>query len=213
MSLEKSLMKSHVEVDEPPELDSVITLESSHREEVVNTVLSYKDQYTKNGASIEVFFDHLDKYLDPNNRTKNLFGYVDQSGMLQSFLGIHFWPSLPYSTVNYMFVRKVEKAFNTKNNGLVFCLHKALRHGELNGIKAHYSVQRYRGIKHKERSWRAFDTQLTKKYYSTLELVVPKNTKSKYSIVQELLDDRVWPYDLGVWCGRLKPEYEKVVHK
>lgn len=159
------------------------------------------------------FLDHLDLYLsDSQNKSDFLWGAFDSQERLISTMGIHYWPSLPYATLSYMFIRKTNERFSAENNGLVYCLHKCLEQGEQNNIRAFYSLQKSRTILHKREVWRKHDTDITKKYYSTVEVVVPKNEKSHLGIVWELMDKQVWPFETVLWNTRLKPEFEKVIN-
>ncbi|MCB0362328.1 MAG: hypothetical protein KDD35_06385, partial [Bdellovibrionales bacterium] len=140
-----------------------------------------------------------------------LFGF-SQSHQIYSMIGIHLWTAMPYATLSYMIVRQSKKSFRVDENGLVYCLHKCFEYGETFGIKAYYSLQKYRGIRHKRRSWRQYDTPLTSRYYSLLEYRVEAHHRPQHSIIYELMDKRTWPHPVGIWCTRLKPKYENLIN-
>ena len=118
-------------------------------------------------------------YLLKNEVKKDfIWGAYDNEKKLISTMGMHFWASFPYATLSYMFVRKTSNRFCAASNGLIYCLHKCLEMGETKGIKAYYSLQKARTILHKRETWRKYDTDITIKYYTTLESVIPKNEKS-----------------------------------
>ncbi len=211
INLERKLASSAMSREVAEAISCTKVLDESHRLQIEDLILEQIQCQNKN-QSRELFFRYLDKYLDSNHHLKYLVGNFSQEGELKSIMGTHLWPSLPYATFNYMFVKRSLSLFNSSKSGLVYCLHKSLDIGESNGIKAYYSVQKLRDVRHKFRTWRAFDTPLTFRYYSLLEGVIKANTSSNYTIFNELLDDRTWPYDMGIWCTRIKPEFERVVN-
>lgn len=192
-------------------LSQVKTLTPLDRDHVLNLIHQYDADLDGNGTAPEVFLDFLDLYLDPNNTHNFLFGYF-QHKTLTSMIGIHLWRALPYATLSYMFVQKRSKIFQVDDNGLVYCLHHCLSFGENQNIKAYYSLQRYRGIRHKKRAWRQYDTPLTAKYYSILEMIIEAQQKPPFSIVFQLMDQKIWPHRMGLWCTRLKPQHETLVN-
>jgi hypothetical protein len=194
------------------ELTRVRQLHWSDRDTFIELLGEHLEDLEKKGVATKVFTFSVEEYLKSDSPQKAIFGYFNAEKRLMSTVGYRFWPTLPYATLNYMVARKRSGLFNSKKNGLVFCLHRCFEVGASSGIRAFYHLQKAKSFQSKLRTWRKFDTELTKRYYSVAELVIEANQRTPFSIAWDLMDKQTWPYETILWLTRLKPEYEKVIN-
>lgn len=170
-------------------------------------------ELAQKGVRVEAFTSRLHNYL---NREKFpdrfLFGYFDAEGKLISIMGLFYWKLMPFATLSYMFVRQDVGVFNADKNGLNLCLHHAFLLGESRGITAFYSLQKATSFRHKQRTWRKNDTEVTKKYYSVPEAKIDANQTSEFHSIWDMMDRQTWPYDTILWVTRLKPKYHEMLN-
>ena len=167
----------------------------------------------KKGVNTDAYTQHLYTYLDRSKHTDRfLFGYFDESNQLVSIMGVYFWSLMPFATLSYMFLRQNLGLFNANQNGLNLCLHRCFEMCEAKSITTLFSLQKTKSFKHKIRTWRKNDTEITKKYFSIPQAQIPAHTMPEYSIIQKLMDYQTWPYDTTLWMTTLKPKYQKKIN-
>jgi hypothetical protein len=177
--------------------------------EVVNphlVDLQKKNVYTN------VFTDRVDSFLESKDSKSVLLGYFEEDGRLISTMSLYAWKLLPFATIGSMFVRKGVQNFNFLNNGIGSCLHHCYLIGEAQGIRGYYSLRKSKVHLQDIQLRRPFESEVTRKYYSTIEAQIAPNQQSQYPVFWDLMDRHVWPYPVTVWLTRLKPEFEKKIN-
>ena len=72
-----------------------------------------------------------------------------------------------------------------------------------------YTWMRADSLKANLKIWSSLQASRLRRYYSYTECVVPANVKTPWSMYFEILDDRVWPFEIIIRCTTLNAEYQK----
>jgi hypothetical protein len=198
-----------------PEVDfirQVRRLHLIHESEFCSLIDPHLKDLQEKGINTNIFTSRIRSFLESTTEQRFLLGFFNQKDELISTMGLYCWSSLPCATLSYMIVKKNFGQFNSRRNGLISLLHRCLEIGEKQGIHSFYSLQKAKSFHHKIKTWRQFDTELTKKYYSVSEYEIAAFEKPSYSMIWDMMDHHVRPFPTTLWNTRLKPEFEKKIN-
>lgn len=198
---------SFIEIEK--NLSRVQRLCTRHLFDVQFLMAPHLEELKDKGLPTQIFTDRIHSFLESETEKKVLFGFYNDQNELISTMSLYCWNSLPCATLSYMFVKKNFGLFNSHRNGLNYLLHTCLTLGEKQNVRSFYSLQKAKSFYHKKKTWRQFDTEITKRYYSVPEYEIPAFTRSEYSMVWDIMDNQIRPNAVILWLTRLKPEYEK----
>ena len=122
-------------------------------------------------------------------------------------LGFTIWQQLPYASLLFLVTRPGD--ISKKHlQASAECLNACLENMESKGIRRWYSWYPSNRVKSYSRFWQNNCPPMLARYSVSTEARVPKGRRSLWKVYREILDDRIWNFDIDIRVATLRPQLQ-----